>query len=281
MAFDSADVSVGVSAPERSRRAALSNGPPARRVTVTAPRRGGPATRFAAALDGRHPAVVFAAAEILGYVALVVATIGLGLLLTHIVLPFHGIGNADERPVAWLADRRTPFLTDASLVGSMIGDWVLVAVVVVVSVTLAVLRHWRIAAFVALALIAESEQGLADPTLPPYLRIFYEYTLPSDRKIRAELKAGIQSLMDQMDAVYLSEEMSFEEAVREYRRIEEEFVERAGDDEADVVETRRCITERLLHHALDEEQPHEVCREIWHELLQRGFSSIRDRYAAQ
>lgn len=157
MAFDSTDVSVGVSAPERSRPAALSNGrPQAHRVTVTDPRRGGPATRFAALFDGRHPAVVFAAAEIIGYVALVAATIALGLLLTHLVLPFHGVGKADERPVAWLADRRTPFLTDASLVGSMIGDWVLVAVVVVVSVTLAVLRHWRIAAFVALALIAES-----------------------------------------------------------------------------------------------------------------------------
>ena len=93
---------------------------------------------------------------ILGYVALVAATIGLGLLLTHVVLPFHGIGKADERPVAWLADRRTPFLTDASLVGSMIGDYVLVGLVVVLSVTLAVLRHWRIAAFVAFALIAES-----------------------------------------------------------------------------------------------------------------------------
>jgi hypothetical protein len=128
-------------------------------------------------------------------------------------------------------------------------------------------------------LIAEAEQGLADPALPPYLRIFYEYTLPSDRKIRAELKAGIRSLMQQIEAVYHSEELTFEEAVREYRRIEEEFVERAGDNEADVVETRRSISEYLLHHALEEEQPHEVCREIWHELLQRGFSRIQDRHS--
>jgi membrane-associated phospholipid phosphatase len=156
MASDSADVSVGVAAPQAPRAVLLRGRPPARRVTATDPRRGGPATRFAEFLDGRHPAVVFAAAEILGYVALVAVTIGLGLLLTHVVLPFHGIGNADERPVAWLAARRTPFLTDASLVGSMIGDYVLVGLVVVLSVTLAALRHWRIAAFVALALIAES-----------------------------------------------------------------------------------------------------------------------------
>ena len=87
---------------------------------------------------------------------LVAVTIGLGLLLTKVVLPFDGIGNADERPVAWLADRRTPFLTHASLVGSWIGDFVLIGVVVVVTIALAVRRHWRIAAFVALALIAES-----------------------------------------------------------------------------------------------------------------------------
>ncbi|MDC0741096.1 hypothetical protein [Polyangium mundeleinium] len=127
-------------------------------------------------------------------------------------------------------------------------------------------------------LIAEAEQGLADPTLPPNPRAFYEQELAIDRKIRDELKAGIRSLMQRIEAVYFSDEMSFEEAVREYRRIEEEFVERAGDNEADVVETRRRITEWLLDHALEKEQPHEVCREIWHELLQRGFSRIEERH---
>jgi len=81
-----------------------------------------------------------------------------------------------------------------------------------------------------------------------------------------------------INAVYLSEEMSFEEAVREYRRIEAEFVERAGDNEDHVVETRRRVTEWLLDHALRDEQPHEVCREIWHELLERGFSGIENRH---
>jgi hypothetical protein len=81
-----------------------------------------------------------------------------------------------------------------------------------------------------------------------------------------------------INAVYLSEEMSFEDAVREYRRIEAEFVERAGYNEYHVVETRRRITEWLLQHALRDEQPHEVCRELWHELLQRGFSDVWLRY---
>lgn len=157
MGANSTGESVAVASRIRRRQPAPSAGPqPARRVTVTDPRPGSPAARFAAGLDGRHPAIVFAAAELVGYLMIVAATVGLGLLLTKVVLPFDGIGNDDERPVAWLADRRTPFLTHASFVGSTIGDWGLVAIVVVVSITLAVLGHWRIAAFVALALIAES-----------------------------------------------------------------------------------------------------------------------------
>lgn len=83
-----------------------------------------------------------------------------------------------------------------------------------------------------------------------------------------------------INAVFLSkEEISFEDAVREYRRIEAEFVERAGDNEYHVVETRRRITEWLLKHALMiDEQPQEVCREIWEEMLQRGFSDVERRH---
>jgi hypothetical protein len=81
-----------------------------------------------------------------------------------------------------------------------------------------------------------------------------------------------------INMIFFSEELSFEEAVREYRRIEEEFVARAGDNEYHVVETRRRITEWILQEALDCDQPQEVCREIWHELLQRGFSGIEQRF---
>jgi hypothetical protein len=80
-----------------------------------------------------------------------------------------------------------------------------------------------------------------------------------------------------INAVFLSKEISFEEAVRGYRRIEAEFVERVGDNEHHVMETRRRITEWLLKHAHDDEQPQEVCREIWQEMLQRGFADIERR----
>lgn len=81
-----------------------------------------------------------------------------------------------------------------------------------------------------------------------------------------------------INVVFLSEEISFEDAVREYRRIEAEAVEEDGDDQDHVVETRRRITEWLLLHAHKEEQPQEVCRGIWEEMLQRGFSDLELRH---
>jgi len=145
-------------------------------------------------------------------------------------------------------------------------------------------------------LIAECEQGLADLTLPPNPREFYEEELRIHSKIRDEFKAGFRgkgyeeklkthrkvapediAFNQQITAVLLSDK-SFEQAEREYRRIEAEFVERAGDNESHVVEARRRITERLLIHARTDKRPHAVCREIWHEIVQRGFSGIEDRY---
>ena len=157
MASESAHARTTPARHELKRRADSGREPHAEAaVDVLDARRRGPAARFAALLDGRHPVTVFAAAAILGYVALAAAMVGLGLLLTSVVLKIHGIADADERPVAWLAARRTPFRTDVSLVGSWIGAYVLVGLVVVLAVTLAVRRHWRIAAFVAVSLIVES-----------------------------------------------------------------------------------------------------------------------------
>ncbi len=69
-------------------------------------------------------------------------------------------------------------------------------------------------------------------------------------------------------------ELSFEESVREYRHVEGEFVERAGDNEARALATKQSITNHLLMEAERTEQPHEVCREIWEELVQRGFLTL-------
>lgn len=80
-------------------------------------------------------------------------------------------------------------------------------------------------------------------------------------------------------AVFLREkELRFEEAVREYRRIETEFVERSRNDEFKLKETQRRITEWLLSFAFRADQSHQVCRDIWDELVQRGFSNAEKRH---
>ncbi|MDI1445661.1 hypothetical protein [Polyangium sp. 6x1] len=60
------------------------------------------------------------------------------------------------------------------------------------------------------------------------------------------------------------------------RRLEAEFVARAGDDEWDVRETRRRIAELILNVALSKRPPLEVCREAWKDIVRLGFSG-KDR----
>ena len=73
------------------------------------------------------------------------------------------------------------------------------------------------------------------------------------------------------------DELSFEELVREMRKIEAEFIARAGDDEARVLGIKRSMSEILLIEAEICEQTHEVCRELWNEVVERGMPLIEDR----
>lgn len=73
-------------------------------------------------------------------------------------------------------------------------------------------------------------------------------------------------------------ELRFDESAREYRQIEAEFVERAGENEARALATKQSITNHLLMEAERTEQPHEVCRKIWEELMQRGFLTMELRH---
>lgn len=75
------------------------------------------------------------------------------------------------------------------------------------------------------------------------------------------------------------EETNFDEVVRQYREIEAEFVELAAEDAAKATERKQSITNHLLMDAEKSEQPHEVCRKLWDELIQRGFMSINMRHA--
>lgn len=88
-----------------------------------------------------------------------------------------------------------------------------------------------------------------------------------------ELEPEEIAFNQRINEVFLrKQKISFDEVVHQYRQIEAEFVERAGDDDHHVVETKRRITEWLLSEAERTKQPHAVCKQLWEELVQRGFS---------
>jgi membrane-associated phospholipid phosphatase len=126
-------------------------------VSVLRARQGGPAERLAHSLGGVHPTVVFAIAMLAGLAVIAAASIGLGVLVTQVVEPSWGIGAAGERVNVWLAAHRTSSRTDASLLGSIVAGGVVLPIVVgSIALVCAVLRQWRIAAFVVFALAVES-----------------------------------------------------------------------------------------------------------------------------
>jgi membrane-associated phospholipid phosphatase len=117
----------------------------------------GPAERFAGRLRGRHPAAVFFAALLAGFVVLGLLAIALGLVVTDVLLHAGGVARDDESVVTSLVADRTPSLTDASEVGSALGGApFLPALAAALALVFAVLRKWRIAAFTLFALAVES-----------------------------------------------------------------------------------------------------------------------------
>jgi membrane-associated phospholipid phosphatase len=117
----------------------------------------GPAERFARRLRGHHPAAVFFAAILLGFVVLGLLAITLGLLVTDVLLHAGGVARDDESVVTSLVADRTPVLTDASEIGSAVGGApVLPILVAAIALVFTVLRKWRIAAFALFALVVES-----------------------------------------------------------------------------------------------------------------------------
>jgi membrane-associated phospholipid phosphatase len=119
-------------------------------------RAGGPASELAGRLAGRRPLVAFILTTVLGYVLLAALAIGVGFLLVDVLLPVHAIGHNDEAVNRWFARERTPGLSDASYVGSSIGDIPFIpALVIVVGLVAAIRRHWRAGGLIVGAILVE------------------------------------------------------------------------------------------------------------------------------
>jgi undecaprenyl-diphosphatase len=114
------------------------------------------AARLAHQLRGHRPVSAFALVLLLGYAMVAALTIALGFLLVDVLLPVHAIGHNDEAVNTWLAAHRDSTRNDVSFVGSSIGDIpVLPALVTLEVIAAAIMRRWRIAAFILGAILVE------------------------------------------------------------------------------------------------------------------------------
>ena len=117
----------------------------------------GLSVRLAAALGRDMPKRTFFVGLFAAFLAIAAASIGLGLLLTEVLLPRTGLASADERFVRWLTHSRSSGLMDASLIGSMIAGGVVLPIVAgLTALAAAVMRQWRLVGFLVFALALEA-----------------------------------------------------------------------------------------------------------------------------
>ncbi len=122
-------------------------------------RPGGPAERFADRIGLRHPAAVFFAALFSAFAVLIVVSLAVGYVLTHVLLDAGGLGlsAADNGAIREIVKERSGSLDTLSAIGSTVGGApVLPILVALVAIVCAFQRRWRIAAFAVFVLSIES-----------------------------------------------------------------------------------------------------------------------------
>jgi membrane-associated phospholipid phosphatase len=114
--------------------------------------------RWLATIAGRcHPVRTFCAGIVLSFVSIAGLSILLGLLVTRVIVRDGSVDHYDESVVRALSHHRSPGLTTASLIGSIIaGGVVLPIIVAACGLLAAVFRQWRVGVFLVFALGLES-----------------------------------------------------------------------------------------------------------------------------
>jgi membrane-associated phospholipid phosphatase len=105
----------------------------------------------------RLPAGVgFLIAAAVGAFLLAGCMIALGLFTSRTLLSIAGVAHADASAPRWLANHQTSLLMDASSVGYMVADWLVLAPIVgVAGLALLIARRWQKAGFLVLAALVE------------------------------------------------------------------------------------------------------------------------------
>lgn len=103
----------------------------------------------------RRPIVAGSAVAAVGYVVVTALLVGIGLLLTKLLLD-GAVGRWDASITHWFFDRRTPVLDTVTGWGSRLGDTVaVVAIAALAVVILAIGRHWAHIGFLIAGLLIE------------------------------------------------------------------------------------------------------------------------------
>jgi undecaprenyl-diphosphatase len=119
------------------------------------PAEGTLARRIGTRMRTHRPIAAGLAVWLAAIVALAAVMVGLGLLLTHVLLPA-GVGRFDGSVSRWFVTQRTPSLDSASAIGSDLGSTLAVlGVAALAIVVLAIGRHWRQIGFLVCALTIE------------------------------------------------------------------------------------------------------------------------------
>jgi RPA family protein len=88
------------------------------------------------------------------------------------------------------------------------------------------------------------------------------------------LKSLGRALGYALQSVVIKEQiLSFDDVVREYKRVEKVFVKHTDGNAFHVLETKRRVAERILCAATRFEQPFEVCQAAWNEMVAVGFTN--------
>ena len=120
------------------------------------PAPGNASERVGRRFGDRSPILVFGLLVLGGFLLLAALAVGLGFLLVDVFLPINAVEQSDEAVTDWFASNRSPALSDASYVGSSIGDIPFIpGLVILTALGAAILRRWRIAAFIVGAILVE------------------------------------------------------------------------------------------------------------------------------
>jgi membrane-associated phospholipid phosphatase len=116
---------------------------------------GGLAHRVAWRARDHHPVTVAALISIVGVLIMGALIVGIGLLLTHVLLA-GGLGRWDEGVNDWFVTHRTSSMNAVTAVGSTIGSTgTVVAIAVVAVAVLAIRRLWQEVGLIVIALTVE------------------------------------------------------------------------------------------------------------------------------